>query len=1037
MASSTSGPDRSEGARPPADARAGKRGTYRAGFFFGSLSFLGTALLGLVSTIVTARIYGVDTIGEFTLATAPAGILFVLSTVKEQQALIKEITGLQPRHPRVTELFSAVFFFSAGLTLAVAAADIVVCWFVFHGPLHRPDLFMPAAVSVANYAIFTNTGWNIDSVFSAFVAGRELFWVRLFEALSFLLIAIAIGVFWQSVWSLIAATIASTIVALMVRAVWVGRYVRRRIGWGEFRGGLSVLPEMLPFGLRATPGQMAQGIMQQAGVWALGIVASTSVVGAYSRAVSIPQRLQQASLRVTEVLYPTLVGRHTSGDRRGFERALVDSIRYEVVGMLLLAAVIGGAAHSVLNIFGPGFNKAAPALALLMIFPALAAITVGQTQALWAVNRPGLTSMVSIARMVISIVLLVILTPSIGIVGPPIALLAGYASGVVFAGLALRGHLSQGIRITWPLRERFALMVAYGAGFGTSHALEHLIPTALGALLALAAGSLAYPLAFVAAGGLNPRDSARLRHLRAWVEPRLPRRTRRPQAQPREAPAEAAGFRPPNWAWVLLGVVTFLLAYKLVPEKFEGSWRLVTPILIVAGVLAIRRLWDAPPAVSMCAALALSIFSGAWSQMGLGNLPLNRLLAVLVIAQCLLRAPGTIGMPRLQLRNVHLMMGLTLLYAIGSAVAAGTFTVEQDFLALWDTLGLMPYLLFLVAPSVFAGERERRWLLYTLLGLGTYLGITAFFEILGPHSLVFPRYITASDAATPGVLRAGGPFQSAVAEGCATFVCAVAAAIAFGSWEGRLRWLAGAAGLISLMGCFLSLERGVWLAAAIATIVASLATRSGRRLLIPGLLAAAIVIGGALSASSTLSHSTNERATDERSVWDRENMFSAGLRMVDDKPLFGFGWGRYETDNREFFRQAPTYPMTGIIAGSLIGVKEPPQPLHSTYLALAVELGLFGLALWLATLLWAVGEGIFRRGPAAMRPWKQGLIAVAVFVLVVIAVNPREPPFAFVIILAWAGVALAGTVPRRGLSPRPVPSGELSSSRPAPEASVA
>ena len=63
--------------------------------------------LGLVSTIITARLYGVRIIGEFALVTVPVAALWALSSVKEQQALIKEITRLPPRHPRVTQLFAA------------------------------------------------------------------------------------------------------------------------------------------------------------------------------------------------------------------------------------------------------------------------------------------------------------------------------------------------------------------------------------------------------------------------------------------------------------------------------------------------------------------------------------------------------------------------------------------------------------------------------------------------------------------------------------------------------------------------------------------------------------------------------------------------------------------------------------------------------------------------------------------------------------------------------------------------------------------
>lgn len=496
----------------------GGRASYRSGFFFGTLSFLGTAVLGLVSTVITARVYGVTIIGEFTLAAAPAGILFVLSTIKEQQAMIKEITGLPPRHPRVTQLFAAVFTFSWALTVVVAALDVVVCWFVFHGPLGHPELFAPAAASILGYVVITNTGWNIDSILSAFVAGRQLFWVRLCEAASFIVLAVAVGLAHKSVWSLVIATAGASFCALLLRVVMVRRFVRGRLDWGEYRKGLGVLPELLPFGLRATPGQMALGISQQAGVWALGIVTTTNVVGAYSRAISIPQRLQQASLRVTEVLYPTLVSRHTGGDGHGFDRALVDSIRYEAIGMLLIASAIGGAAHSVLKIFGPGFEQATPALALLMLYPVLASITVAQTQGLWAVNRPGMTSVVSVSRMVVTIALLVVLTPRIGIVGPALALLAGYAWGAIFAGFVIKPYLTHPVRTTWPIRERLALAAAYGAGFGTAHGIEHLLPTTLGTVLALAAGTVAYLPVFVLFGGLNPRDRHRLGQLVGWVK---------------------------------------------------------------------------------------------------------------------------------------------------------------------------------------------------------------------------------------------------------------------------------------------------------------------------------------------------------------------------------------------------------------------------------------------------------------------------------------------------------------------------------------
>jgi O-antigen/teichoic acid export membrane protein len=489
---------------------AAKRASYRSGFVFGTLSFFAVSGLGLISTVITSRLYGVQIIGEYALAYAPVAALWVLSTAKEQQALIKEITGLPPRHPRVTQLFAAVFTFSWALTAVMALLDMVVCWFVFRGPLNAPALIGPAFVSIGGYAIVTNTGWNIDSIFSAFVAGRQLFWVRLHEGLSFIVLATVLGLLWHSVWGMVIAMIGGSATALIHRAIAVRPFVRARLNRAEYRAGLRVLPDLLRFGLKATPGQIAQGISQQGGVWALGTVAPVTIVGAYSRALTIPQRLVQASNRVTEVLYPTLVGRHSQGDRDGFDRALIDSIRYEVVGMLVIAAVIGGAAHSVLDVFGPGFGDATSAMVLLALFPVLASVTVTQTQALWAVNRPGQTSVIAFARLAITLVLLVVLTPRIGMLGPAIALLAGYVVVIVLNGITLRSALARPLRSTWPLHERFALVAAYAAGFGAAHWGEHVVSSTAGLLLCVALGIAAYLAAFLLCGGLNARDRRRL-----------------------------------------------------------------------------------------------------------------------------------------------------------------------------------------------------------------------------------------------------------------------------------------------------------------------------------------------------------------------------------------------------------------------------------------------------------------------------------------------------------------------------------------------
>jgi putative inorganic carbon (hco3(-)) transporter len=504
-------------------------------------------------------------------------------------------------------------------------------------------------------------------------------------------------------------------------------------------------------------------------------------------------------------------------------------------------------------------------------------------------------------------------------------------------------------------------------------------------------------------------------------------RLARTSGQPRPATASRVS-RPPDYAWALLWLLALIAVQKLHPAKLDGRWLVLTPLLLAGGVLVLRRLWQLPPAWTLCAAIALTVFVNGWWRVGLGGMPLNRLLIVIVLFQFALGARALAGLPRPRFGNVHLLMCATVVYALASAAAAGTLTDKESFLLMVDVLGVLPFLLFFLAPSIFPGERERNLLLATLVGLGLYLGVTSIFESIGPRALVFPSYILRTDQhGAPGLIQAGGPFQSPVAEGFAVFACAVASGIAFLRWRGVWqRVLAATCCVTCLFACFATLERGVWLAAVLAAIVTAAATRTGRRWFVPAVIVSAIGIGAVLTLSSQLSQHTAQRAGYEKSVWDRQNQMAAGLRMVETKPIFGFGWNRYSRDSEDFFRQPSNYPMVGYLStpgaattGSL--VSPPPAgprsviPLHNTYLAYAVDLGLVGLLLWLLALLGAVFSGIGTPGPASLRPWKLGLLAIFVFFLVISFFDPHEQSFPITLLLVWAGVA-SGPAPlgRRG-----------------------
>jgi O-antigen/teichoic acid export membrane protein len=507
----------------PQRATAGRR-TFREGFAFAGLSSIAGACVSLVSGIAVARLYGIETIGEFALASAPMGAVWFLSSVREQPALVRALALLEPRTPRVTGLWTSVFVFSEGLTFLVSAAAAGLTYVLFAGPIGHPELFLPAVVSLAGNLVFANPAWNLDTVFGAFRAGRQLFWVRLHQNLSYLVVATIASVVIPSVWGLIAAVAVSWATSLVHRLVAVRRWMRFVVPLEEIRAGLRSLTEIIRFGLKLTPGSLAYGATMQSGTWILGSISTVPAVGAWNRAWLFGQRLQDVSGRLFDMVLPTLVERRHTGDHAGFERALADSMRYVATAMLLPAAVGGGAAAGLMSLFGPGFERAKDALPLLLIVPALTALATLQAQALLVLERPLLSSVLYVARLATTVSVGTILTLRFGITGMAIGMVAGGAVQIGLQTRVLARELAGAMRRLWTPRSMVALGAAYVASFACARLLDRSLPGSAGLLAATVGGILCFTGVFLTGGGVLARDrerlaSLRLQRSRARLEP--------------------------------------------------------------------------------------------------------------------------------------------------------------------------------------------------------------------------------------------------------------------------------------------------------------------------------------------------------------------------------------------------------------------------------------------------------------------------------------------------------------------------------------
>jgi O-antigen/teichoic acid export membrane protein len=492
-----------------------ERGSFGAGLGLGGLSFLVTLAVGLVSSIVIARIYGVRIVGEFALASAPTLAAWSLSNLRQGPALVRVLSTQPARAPAVTGLFAAVSAVSFGLTAVVVLLLAGASAIVFRGPLDRPDLLAPALVMLAQFLLFVNPGWNLENVFSAFRAGRSLFWIRLVEAVSVLGASVLASLVEEDVWALVLATCFGAAVTLVQRIVLVRRWMALRTTRAALRDAARRVPEILRFGLKLAPGNLAEGISYDAPIWVIGLSLPATAVGAYSRAWQTANRLYASGYRINEMLLPTLVERAAEGERDAFDRTFLDTARYAALALLLIGAAAGGAAEGVMHIFGPGFEPGSDALAVLLVTPALTVVAGVEAQAQYALDRPWASTINAAIGMVAKVAGVIVLTETSGLTGAAVGFALGTALQFALQTAEVGRHLHGPVRRWLPVRQVVGIVVAYGAGFVAARALDQALVQPFGLVAGLAAGSAVFLAAHVVAGGVLERDRERIARARA------------------------------------------------------------------------------------------------------------------------------------------------------------------------------------------------------------------------------------------------------------------------------------------------------------------------------------------------------------------------------------------------------------------------------------------------------------------------------------------------------------------------------------------
>jgi O-antigen ligase len=261
---------------------------------------------------------------------------------------------------------------------------------------------------------------------------------------------------------------------------------------------------------------------------------------------------------------------------------------------------------------------------------------------------------------------------------------------------------------------------------------------------------------------------------------------------------------------------------------------------------------------------------------------------------------------------------------------------------------IVPFALFHIALLVFRGASQRRHFEVFVVCALAYLVFIAIAFLVDARSLIFPRFIL-DDSLGFHPDRARGPFLQAVANGVSLNILGilVIALPQRNKTVGRMLWM------VLPLAVLATMTRAVWIAFAASTIVLGLRLVERRFHAVCALLAVAGLMAGLAIGFSdhSLKAALWDRTGERGPVEARLAVYEAGWSMFQDRPFTGWAAGGMYA---ELARRMEGYHLRTFYV-------------HNTYLALLVEFGVPGLALY-GILFFNLFRLAWQRPPGDPRP---------------------------------------------------------------------
>ncbi|KIC10755.1 hypothetical protein RA19_10195 [Leisingera sp. ANG-M1] len=255
--------------------------------------------------------------------------------------------------------------------------------------------------------------------------------------------------------------------------------------------------------------------------------------------------------------------------------------------------------------------------------------------------------------------------------------------------------------------------------------------------------------------------------------------------------------------------------------------------------------------------------------------------------------------------------------------------------------------LFFLIVALADTPRRLRCLVWILVGTGLVSGLFVLAE-----SVLGVRLVATEAAATTaqfeGQARSAGASNYNPTTAAHMLLCTVVVAAVLFFEHKSLRWFSGAVVLIGMAGLVLTLARSAAIALMLTALIYMWQHRQHRLfpLMLFGLAAAAAAALPFVPEVYWERMGTMFEQGSDRTLLRRFSYNLIGLQLLWENPVFGVGPGNYPNFYAgDEFRWYP-------------GREPAPRQLHNSYLEVAAELGLIGLALFLGVMFSAMKAAV-------------------------------------------------------------------------------